>query len=557
MKHLLIGLLFFASAFAQQTAQIREIKVPYMSAGELSATVLPVGTMAFSEGDPTKLYIGDGATPGGRRVSEPTPRWDHSATTNISLNGNYLNLGSGFVLHQLGGYAAISGQGQIVASPGVSTWGDSFTPFIQITGGNTLGQITGFVWDPIASLFTATILDADAGAPSIQWTNNLVTGVWASHTATVTGPSAGSYTATFAIPAGQTTAFFRATYPTGSTGKIELLNTTEITGSLSVSAGITGSLNATNLTGAVTSAQLSNLVNTSISKGVTAHGWGDHATAGYLTALPATVSQAEAEAGTVTDPRTWTPQRVKQAIVANAPAPAAASTTTAGLVPGIGFNLSAFTNASTLELELGRRIMSTRTMAGTSINGGGYFSGGAHTRLNTVLAINSGYVLRTPAANSEYLWNIGGSSANRINWDRPIGFSFFFHYRVGTPTTHVFRAQFGKKDTTSPEDLDKRGIGYNLIGTRLWLVAHNGTAPITKVDSGVDLVGGVTSRIDVFSDGSGNVALRHNGLVVAASNQGPTGLDPAHGFFAVECDSGATATSVWYEMTDNFSIFAF
>jgi hypothetical protein len=319
MKHLLIGLLFFASALAQQTAQIREIKVPYMSVGELSATVLPVGTMAFSEGDPTKLYIGDGATPGGRRVSEPTPPWNHSATTNISLNGNFLNLGSGFVLHQLGGFAAVSGQGQIVAAPGVSTWGDSFTPFIQITGGNTLGQITGFTWNPIAALFTATILDADAGAPSIQWTNNLVTGVWASHTATVTGPSAGSYTATFAIPAGQTTAFFRATYPTGSTGKIELLNTTEITGSLTVSAGITGSLSVTNLTGKVTSAQIADTVVADIANGVTAHGWGNHATAGYLTALPATVSQAEAEAGTVTATRTWTPERVKQAILALSP----------------------------------------------------------------------------------------------------------------------------------------------------------------------------------------------------------------------------------------------
>jgi hypothetical protein len=328
MKHLLIGFLFFASAFAQQTAQIREIKVPYMSVGELSATVLPVGTMAFSEGDPTKLYIGDGATPGGRRVSEPTPPWDHSATTNISLNGNFLNLGSGFVLHQLGGYAALSGQGQIVAAPGVSTWGDSFTPFIQITGGNTLGQITGFVWNPIAALFTATILDADAGAPSIQWTNNLVTGVWASHTATVTGPSGGNYTATFAIPAGQTTAFFRATYPTGSTGKIELLNTTEITGSLSVSAGITGSLSVTNLTGKVTSAQIADTVVADIASGVTANGWGDHATAGYLTAIPATVSQAEAEAGTVTDPRTWTPERVKQAILALSPPTVPSITTT-------------------------------------------------------------------------------------------------------------------------------------------------------------------------------------------------------------------------------------
>lgn len=74
-------------------------------------------------------------------------------------------------------------------------------------------------------------------------------------------------------------------------------------------------------------------------KADTAYSWGNHATAGYalssnlatvattgsyndlinkptIPTLPATVSQAEAEAGTATTTRLWTAQRVKQAVVA-------------------------------------------------------------------------------------------------------------------------------------------------------------------------------------------------------------------------------------------------
>src|SRR5690606_30012190 len=74
-------------------------------------------------------------------------------------------------------------------------------------------------------------------------------------------------------------------------------------------------------------------------KAETAYGWGNHASAGYalssnlatvattgsyndlinkptIPTLPATVSQAEAEAGTATTNRLWTAQRVRQAIAA-------------------------------------------------------------------------------------------------------------------------------------------------------------------------------------------------------------------------------------------------
>jgi hypothetical protein len=44
--------------------------------------------------------------------------------------------------------------------------------------------------------------------------------------------------------------------------------------------------------------------------------------------LPATVSQAEAESGTVTDLRSWTPERVKQAILALSPPTVPSITTT-------------------------------------------------------------------------------------------------------------------------------------------------------------------------------------------------------------------------------------
>lgn len=287
---------------AQVTGRVDRVKAQPMSVTERTEIVPEAGALIYLESDPSKLYVGDGETAGGKLVTPATDGWDHSATQNIKLNGYKLQLGNGFDLIALGGYQFLSGGGEISAQGNVSQWGDPSDPYIRLTGGDELGEITAFTWDSGDEEFTATITGIGVGAPTIQTTDDLITGTWTSHTATVTGPSGGSYTAVFEATGAQ--AFFRALYPSGGSSTIELLKPTLV--SSLIWEGTTADEFETTLTAAdptadrtltlpdetgtllttsstITSGMLETAVTDDIAEGVTAHGWGDHAAAGYLT----------------------------------------------------------------------------------------------------------------------------------------------------------------------------------------------------------------------------------------------------------------------------------
>lgn len=274
--------LLLTPLWGQVTGEVDRVKAQYISETERLAVTPEMGLLLFDEADASKLYIGNGSTVGGVRVSPPDGTWDYSATQDIYLNGYRLHFGNGFSLIGLGGFSALSGNGEILAQGAISRWGTMNTAFIRLNGGDTLGQITSFTWDPAEEEFTLTITDIDGGTPTIETTDDLVTGDWVAHAATVTGPVGGVFTAVFDDPGGGM-AFFRAVYPAPGDNKIELLMPVEIPATLSVTGAITGPLNVTNLVGKVTSAQIADAVTEDIAEGVTAHGWGDHAAAGYLT----------------------------------------------------------------------------------------------------------------------------------------------------------------------------------------------------------------------------------------------------------------------------------
>jgi len=211
---------------AQVTGRVDRVYAQPITTTERTAVVPAKGAMIYLETDPSQLYIGDGKTAGGLLVTPPDGSWDHNATQGINLNGFRLSLGNGFSLISLGGYQFISGGGEISASGNVSQWGDPANPYIRLTGGDELGEITAFTWDAGAAEFTATITDIGAGVPSIETTDDLVSGTWTAHTATVTGPSGGSYTAVFEAVGAQ--AFFRAVYPSGGNAIVELLKPTHV-----------------------------------------------------------------------------------------------------------------------------------------------------------------------------------------------------------------------------------------------------------------------------------------------------------------------------------------
>lgn len=215
-----------SSVFAQVTGRVDRVKAQPMSTTERTEIVPEAGALIYLESDPSNLYVGDGITPGGKLVTPATEGWDHSATQNVRLNGYKLQLGNGFDLVSLGGYQFLSGGGEISAQGNISQWGDPAAPYIRLTGGDEPGEITAFTWDSGDEEFTATITDIGAGTPSIQTTDDLITGTWTAHPATVTGPSGGAYTAVFEATGAQ--AFFRALYPSGGSSTIQLLKPTHV-----------------------------------------------------------------------------------------------------------------------------------------------------------------------------------------------------------------------------------------------------------------------------------------------------------------------------------------
>lgn len=280
---------FCGSAFAQVTAEIREIKVEYATAAERTSLVLTKGQLVADDADPSLLYIGDGITPGGLLVTPPTGEWSHSATKDIYLNGHRLHLGAGYSLITLGAYAAISGQGELQTDVGTSSWAINATPMIRVAAEGLLVNIESLAWDDASQQFVMILnVGSNQNLPTIQGATDLVLGDWAAITQGVTigASAAGKRTITIDYAADWDILFFRAVLDSTGFAKVELLADTEVTGNLTVTGTVTGDGSGLTNVGAD---------------------------------LPATATQAEAEAGTETELRSWTPERIAQAILALSP----------------------------------------------------------------------------------------------------------------------------------------------------------------------------------------------------------------------------------------------
>ena len=282
---------------------LRRLTLPFIAEAERADTILQKGQPAYLETDPSVLFIGDGQTPGGIRVSPPTSQWDHNATQDIRLNGYRLHLGNGYSLLTLGAYSALSGDGELQDSPGQSQWSVNAVALIRLQAGELLTSIDSFTWHPndgANGQFELTInVGASAVVPTLQAATDLIAQDWQDITpASMSEPDNGLRTARIDYDGQSNLLFFRAVLP-AQAPEIDLLANTTITGDLTV-------------TGSIPRAD-------DIDLGVEAHTWGDHAAAGYLTSLPPTATTAEAEAGTLDELRSWTPERIAEAILALSP----------------------------------------------------------------------------------------------------------------------------------------------------------------------------------------------------------------------------------------------
>jgi hypothetical protein len=230
-----------------------------------------------------------------------------------------------------------------------------------------------------------------------------------------------------------------------------------------------------------------------------------------------------------------------------------ATDTTAGVVQIGG---TAAGNAATVGQLYMRRDVSLRDFAVTTASGGGSLALPLCLRINTGTAGSGTVIARSRGANGSQVVNIGGGQ-EVVNWSRAIGFSILMTTAVTTPSsTHIFRAQLGRSDNTTLGDLDKRGIGFKIVQRRIWLLQHNGTA-LSQTDTGQDITHLENFRVEVWSDGAGNVSIWYNGAQLGSPVAGgPTGVDPTIGLIAVEAQQGAATTDTWYIMQEQVPLFA-
>lgn len=117
-------------------------------------------------------------------------------------------------------------------------------------------------------------------------------------------------------------------------------------------------------------------------------------------------------------------------------------------------------------------------------------------------------------------YNSGG--ANRMSWDRPMG--FWSQIQSANVTTNgvlrMFIGGVGSVSTTYA-DPGRRSFGFDIRNLRLWVLAHNGTT-LTQTDSGFTLTAGVTYHVYCYSDGAGNISVYLNGTLRGSATGGPT-----------------------------------
>lgn len=172
-------------------------------------------------------------------------------------------------------------------------------------------------------------------------------------------------------------------------------------------------------------------------------------------------------------------------------------------------------NAFWEKLGFDRFSIETKTGSGTSA-----------INLGHRMYVNSGttgasYCARSMTAGCQGL-SIG-SLYTIINWSLPFGLSVTLS-RSDTTTNGKMWVCIGTNPTAVPTNADPatKSIGIRVDADVLKGVCHNGT-DLDVVDLSTTLAVNQVYKIDVISDGAGNVAWYADGVLAGASTGGPTG----------------------------------
>jgi hypothetical protein len=189
--------------------------LPKMTAAEAAETVLGEGVMVrVVDTSPHDVRVGDGETAGGIRIGDGVG-WEEgdTLTQDLNLGGNRLTLGSGWELLTLGGWAALSGPGELVDGDGIFRLTVHGNTMLEIISELSAVQILDFSWvDPN---FEITIAIGET-QPTIMYSTNLISGSWAE--APIDGILTNATTYVFQTAATNygNYAYFRASIPSGT-----------------------------------------------------------------------------------------------------------------------------------------------------------------------------------------------------------------------------------------------------------------------------------------------------------------------------------------------------
>jgi hypothetical protein len=107
----------------------------------------------------------------------------------------------------------------------------------------------------------------------------------------------------------------------------------------------------------------------------------------------------------------------------------------------------------------------------------------------------------------------------------------------------VTRINLGGRSANATGGLTQKGIGLfkaGGTGSLIYLTVHNGTT-LTNVSSGVTNATGQSFKYVIYSDGTGNVTLYLDGVSVATTNAGPTGMTASgRSVYEEQVESSAT-----------------
>jgi len=218
----------------------------------------------------------------------------------------------------------------------------------------------------------------------------------------------------------------------------------------------------------------------------------------------------------------------------------AATTTTAGTVPGIGTSDTALTNALTVAdfalvppiIMAWERVTAAVTGSGTSEgNSGIYYGVGTGVTASSTSRVDCNTSLGDPWYYGYY--NSGAFSAT----DRFIINGVFL--RISSTSTGVWRFGIGKTYTGAVGQWTEAGFGFACKNSRLWSFTHNGTT-YTENDTGVDIPSGeVPMQFCILRTSTAHLFYLNRTLVATHTATGY-----ANGrFIRIEAENGANAAA--------------